>query len=396
VAALDAAVILLVTRRIGMGLVGPGFVGAHHIDAVRRLGFADVVAVAASSQASAAEKARALGVPKAYGSFEALAADPDIHVVHVTTPNALHGAVIDAALAHGKHVVCDKPLATTPAEARRLRDAAAAAGVIHAVTFNYRGNPMVQQARAMVAAGEIGPVHLIYGAYLQDWLLEDTDYSWRLDPGQGESSAMADIGSHWCDLAQHVSGQRIEAVLANLSTVVTSRMKPARGGHAFGAGSGAATRVQIATEDLGSVLLRFSGGATGVVTVGQVCAGHKNDCWLEVCGSAGSLRWAQEQQNQLWIGARHRPNAVMAKDPSFASEDARRYIRLPGGHQEGWADAFANVVRDIYAAIADSDAGDGCRPALATFDDGYRSACLVEAVVRSHRDGGVWADVRND
>ena len=214
------------SRRLGMGLVGPGFVGAHHIDAVRRLGFVDVVAVAASTSASAEAKARTLGVTRPTATYEALAADPDVDVVHVTTPNALHGPVIDAALAHGKHVVCDKPLATTAAEARRLRDAAAAAGVVHAVTFNYRGNPLVQQARAMVAAGEVGPVHLVHGAYLQDWLLEDTDYSWRLDPAQGESSAMADIGSHWCDLAQHVSGQRIAAVLASLTTVVASRIKP--------------------------------------------------------------------------------------------------------------------------------------------------------------------------
>ncbi len=375
-----------------MGLVGPGFVGAHHIDAVRRLGHVDVVAVAASSDASAAAKAAALGVPKAYGNFAALAADPDVHVVHVTTPNALHGAVIDAALAHGKHVVCDKPLATTPAEARRLRDAAVRAGVIHAVTFNYRGNPLVQQARAMVAAGEIGPVHLVHGAYLQDWLLEDTDYSWRLDPSQGQSSATADIGSHWCDLAQHVSGQRITAVLAHLSTVVPTRVKPAAAGQAFASGSGSGTRVDVAVEDLGTVLLRFAGGATGVVTVGQVCAGHKNDCWLELCGRQGSLRWAQERQNELWIGARHDANRVLAKDPALAAPDARRYMRLPGGHQEGWADAFANVMREIYAAIADPDRA-AATPALATFDDGVVSACLVDAVLRSHAGGGVWTAV---
>lgn len=383
------------TRRLGMGLVGPGFVGAHHVDAVRRLGFVDVVAVAASSEVSATEKARALGVPKAYGDFAALAADPAVDVVHVATPNALHGAVIDAALAHGKHVVCDKPLATTPAEARRLRDAAVRAGVVHAVMFNYRGNPLVQQARAMVAAGEAGPVHLVHGAYLQDWLLEDTDYSWRLEPAQGPSSAMADIGSHWCDLAQHVTGQRIEAVLASLSTVVVSRVKPGHAGQAFAAGSGGGTRVDIASEDLGTVLLRFSGGATGVVTVGQVCAGHKNDCWFEVCGRLASLRWAQERQNALWIGARHEANRVLAKDPALAWPDGRRYMRLPGGHQEGWADAFANVVRDIYSAITDPHGPAGRRAAMATFDDGVASACVVDAVLRSHAAGGVWTPIES-
>lgn len=381
-------------RRLGMGLVGPGFVGAHHVDAVRRLGFVDVVAVAASTTTSADAKARAWHVPKAYGSFEALAADPAVDVVHVTTPNALHGAVIDAALAHRKHVVCDKPLATTPAEARRLRDAAVAAGVVHAVTFNYRGNPLVQEARVRVAAGELGPLHLVHGAYLQDWLLEDTDYSWRLDPAQGASSAMADIGSHWCDLAQHVTGQRIEAVLADLSTVVTSRVKPSTATTAFAGGTGGGERVSVASEDLAAVLVRFSGGAKGVVTVGQVCAGHKNDCWIEVGGRLGSLRWAQERQNELWIGSRHGANRLLAKDPSLIVPDAQPYARLPGGHQEGWADAFFHVMRDIYSVIANAERG-ACvlPPAMATFEDGYRSALVVDAVLRSHAGGGVWTSV---
>src|SRR3954464_13295618 len=210
-----------------MGLVGPGFVGAHHIDAVRRLGFVDVVAIAASSQSSAQKKADALGVAKAYGSFEALIADPDVHVVHNTTPNYLHVPVILAALARGKHVISDKPLATSAADARLLLDAATRAGVVHAVTFNYRGNPLVQQAREMIAAGELGPVHFIHGAYLQDWLLEATDFSWRAARGKGgPTPAMADVGSHWCDLVQHVAGQRIVEVLADLTTVGVTRMKP--------------------------------------------------------------------------------------------------------------------------------------------------------------------------
>ena len=221
-------------RRIGMGLVGPGFVGAHHIDAVRRLGFVDVVAVAASSDRSARAKADALGVPKAYGSYEALAADPDVHVVHNTTPNHLHVPVIMAALTHRKHVVSDKPLALNAEDARSLVNAAREAGVVHAVTFNYRGNPLVQQAREMIRAGEIGEPHFVHGAYLQDWLLQPTDFSWRLEPEKGgKSSAIGDIGSHWCDLVQHVIGQRIEAVLADLSTVIGTRFKPSKNREAF-------------------------------------------------------------------------------------------------------------------------------------------------------------------
>ena len=382
--------------RLGMGLVGPGFVGVHHIDAVRRLGFVDVVAVAGTTEASAASRAAALGVPKAYGDFEALVADPAIDVVHVTTPNFLHAPVIRAAIAHGKHVVCEKPLAMTAAEARELCDAARAAGVVHAVTFNYRGNPMVQQAREMIAGGEIGPLHFIHGAYLQDWLLEATDYSWRLEPDKGgRSSAFADIGSHWCDLAQHVTGARIESVLADLATVVTTRRKPASA-KTFSQGPADAPGedVHIDSEDMAAILLRFEGGIRGSATIGQVCAGHKNDFWLEVNGRLGSLRWRQEQQNELWAGSRRRPNARLTKDPSLMHPSARPYASLPGGHQQGWSDAFANVMRDVYTFIAGGHApSDPKPPAFSTFNDGYRAACIVEAVLTSHAAGGAWTRV---
>jgi predicted dehydrogenase len=381
--------------KIGMGLVGPGFVGAHHIDAVRRLGFVDVVAIAASSEASARRKAEALHVPKAYGSFEQLAADPDVHVVHNTTPNYLHGPVIRAALARGKHVISDKPLATSAHEARELWEAASNAGVIHAVTFNYRGNPLVQQAREMIAGGEIGPVHFVHGCYLQDWLLEETDFSWRLEPEKGgDSSAIGDIGSHWCDLVQHVVGQRIVDVIADLTTVVGTRMKPKAATEAFARGVGAREPFTVRSEDLATVLLRFDGGAKASVVVGQVCAGHKNDLWFEVNGAQASLRWRQEQQNELWIGRRDRANAVLPKDPSLVGPAARAYVHLPGGHQEAWADAFCNVLRDVYRFIADGRApSDPKPPAFATFEDGYRSACVVDAILESHRRGGVWTRV---
>jgi len=382
--------------RIGMGLIGPGFVGAHHIEAVRRLGFVDVVAVAASGEASARRKADALGVPKAYGSFEALVADPDVHVVHNTTPNALHVPVVMAALARRKHVVSDKPLAPTAEAAFGLWEAAAAAGVVHAVTFNYRGNPLVQQAREMVAAGETGAVHFVHGAYLQDWLLQPTDYSWRLDPETGgASSAMADIGSHWCDLVEHVVGQRIVEVLADLTTVVGTRLKPAAPTQAFEPAADAGREaVRIHSEDLATVLLRFDGGAKGSLAVGQVCAGHKNDLWFEVNGGRASLRWRQEQQNELWIGRRDAANAVLAKDPSLLGDAARRYAHLPGGHQEAWADAFCNVHRDVYGFIAAGGRpADPRPPAFATFEDGYRAALLVDAILESHRRGGVWTKV---
>jgi predicted dehydrogenase len=383
-------------KRIGMGLVGPGFVGAHHIDAVRRLGFVDVVAVAASSDASARRKADALGVPKAYSSYQELAGDPDVDVVHNTTPNYLHVPVVLAALAHGKHVVSDKPLAMTRADARRLLDAASAAGVVHAVTFNYRGNPLVQQAREMIAAGELGPLHFVHGEYLQDWLLETTDFSWRLEPDKGgASSAVGDIGSHWCDLVQHVTGQRIVEVLADLTTVIETRLKPSAPIEAFERRSDASREpIAIHSEDLATILLRFDGGAKGSVSVGQVCAGHKNGLWFEVNGRKASLRWLQERQNELWIGRRDSANATLAKDPSLLLAGAKRYAHLPGGHQEGWSDAFCNVMRDIYEFIAAGKTmTDRQPPAFATFEDGYHAACIVDAVLESHRHGASWTKV---
>ncbi len=387
----------LEVKRIGMGIVGAGFVGPHHVDAVRRLGFVDVVAVAGSSQASADKKAEALGAQRAYGSYEALLNDPDIQVVHNATPNYLHYPVNAAAIAKGKHVVSDKPLAMTAAEARKLLDQANKAGIVHAVTFNYRGNPLVQQARTSIAKGDIGKPHFLVGQYLQDWLLKDTDYSWRLEPDKGgASSALGDIGSHWCDLAQHISGLRITHVLGDITTVIPKRKRPIGSREAFAAADAnqKVEDVDIKVEDLASVLLKFDNGAKGCFSVGQVCAGHKNDLEIEICGSKASLKWRQEHQNELLIGHRDRPNEILQKDPSLVDDVARRYAHLPGGHQESWADAFSNLMRDIYGFIAEGKKpSDPHPPAFATFEDGYRANCIVEAILQSASKGSAWTKV---
>ncbi len=383
-------------KRLGMGLVGAGFIGPHHLEAVRRLGFVDVVAIADHTEAAARQKADALGVPKAYGGYEALLADPDIHVVHNATPNYLHHPVSMAAIAAGKHVVSDKPLAMTSAQARELLDAATARGVVHAVTFNYRGNPLVQQARTMIKKGEIGPPRFIHGSYLQDWLLYETDYSWRLEPDKGgESSAMGDIGSHWCDLAQHVSGLRITHVLADLTTVVPVRKKPLGSRNAF-AKAGADDQVEdvtIAVEDLCSVLVRFENGAKGAFSVGQINAGHKNDLVLEVNGSQASIRWHQEQQNELWIGHRSTGNMILQKDPSLMDPEVAGIAKLPGGHQEAWPDAFRNVLRAVYEHIVEGRPMQDRVPMFASFEDGWRANAVIDAVLASHRNGNVWTEV---
>jgi len=382
-------------KKIGMGLIGPGFIAAHHIDAVRRLGDVDVVAIAGSSQASADKKAQEYKVERAYGDYQSLIADPDVQVIHNTTPNHLHFPVIMAALAAGKHVISDKPLAINPEQGRTLRDAAVAAKVANVVTFNYRGNPLVQQARSMVASGECGQLSFVHGFYLQDWMTDPNVFSWRSDPAKGgASSALGDIGSHWCDVAEHVSGLKIMSVLADLTTVIPTRYSAGGSAEAFSSKSGGErTPVEVQSEDLASVLLRFENGAKGSFSVGQVLPGHKNDLQLEVNGRSLSLKWRQEEQNELWIGHHDRPNEIMAKDPSLVLPQALRYTHLPGGHQESWADAFRNLMADAYAWIRAGATPDTKPDMLPTFEDGYRSTLLIDAMLRSHAAGAVWQSV---
>ncbi|MGO4702496.1 Gfo/Idh/MocA family protein [Dyella sp. 2RAB6] len=383
-------------KRLGMGLVGPGFIAAHHLDAVRRLGDVDIVGIAGSSLESAQARARELGVDRAYADYRELLADPAVQVVHNTTPNHLHREISLAALQAGKHVISDKPLASNLAESRELHEAARTAGVAHVVTFNYRGYPLIQQARAMIAKGKLGAQVFVHGCYLQDWLTDERAYSWRLDPKRGgASSALGDIGSHWCDLAEHVTGARIVAVLADLHTAVPVREVPAASPKAFAKAAKTAPRkkIKIASEDLASVLLRFDNGARGCVTIGQVLPGHKNDLRLEVSGREASLAWRQEQPNDLWIGHHAQPNTVLTRDPALLDPAARAYAHLPAGHPEAWPDAFRNLIADAYAWIRHGGAPAKKPSALPTFADGYRNSLLVDAMLRSHAAGGVWQDV---
>jgi predicted dehydrogenase len=381
--------------RIGMGLVGPGFIAQHHIDAVRRLGDVDVIGLAGSSLASAEQKAAEFKLPEAFASYEALFSDPRIDVVHNTTPSYLHVPVTLAALKAGKHVISDKPLAMTPAECALLRDAAKQADVVYAVTFNYRGNPLVQEARVRISRGDLGALVNIHGQYLQDWMTDEDVYSWRMDPAKGSvSSALADIGSHWCDLAEHIAGARISSVLADIHTVVSTRYSSGRSSEAFGKSKSASrTAVPIHAEDLATVLLRFDNGARGSLRVGQVLPGHKNDLQIELNGRCGSMRWEQERQNELWLGFHNRPNVLVPKDTSLLTQEAAVYARLPGGHQEGWADAFRNVISDIYDCIRDRSA----KPAtLCTFADAYSTSAIVDAMLQSAAGGSRWIEVNPD
>ncbi|MFN7947752.1 MAG: Gfo/Idh/MocA family oxidoreductase [Blastocatellia bacterium] len=386
-------------RTVKTALIGAGFVGPHHIEAARRLGFVEVVAVAGSSQASAEAKAAKMNIPKAYGSYEALLDDPEVEVIHNCTPNNLHLPVTMAAIKKGKHVIADKPLAMNSADAKKMLDAARRAGVVHCVTFNYRYNPLMQQARVMIKKGEIGDVHFVHGHYLQDWLLNPTDYSWRLEEdANGQSRAVADIGSHWCDLAGYITGKRIAEVCAEYTTVYPTRQKPAGSVEAFGK-AGADQKYKnykVETEDFASVLVRFEDGAKGVFSVSQVSAGRKNGLEMNVDGRRAALAWKQERPNELWIGRRSEANGCLLKDPSLLDPSIAHYAALPGGHGEAWADAFRNLLRNVYTFIAEgrSMEKDAKKVDFPTFEDGLESNRLIEAITKSAKSGGKWVKIK--
>jgi predicted dehydrogenase len=372
-------------RRLRAAVIGTGFVGPFHVDAIRRAGYGEVVALVGSNPERTQARAAALGVPRAMTDADEIFHDPDVDVVHVCTPNDSHVALAERALRAGKHVVVEKPLALTASDARALQALAAERGLHGAVAFTYRGYPMVREARRLVADGALGSLRLVHGAYLQDWLATETDYNWRLEPAAGASRAVADIGSHWLDTAEHVSGQRITAVCADFATFMPVRQRPAVATAAFAEATGERVPVEIGSEDAATVLVRFANGARGAMVISQVSPGRKNAFTLELAGSHASLAWAQEDPERLWIGTR---------------EDERRLVRplapppgagvpsLPAGHPEGWAEAMRDLMRAVYGAIAagvDPVSSELPYPSLA---DGVRAVQLVEAVVESARTGG--------
>jgi predicted dehydrogenase len=372
-----------------VGIAGTGFIGAVHARSARLAG-AQVMGVAASTPASAQRAAERIGAARAYASAEELVVDPAIDVVHICTPNHLHAPLAQAALAAGKHVVCEKPLAISAAEAEALEDAARAAGRVAAVPFVYRYYPTVREARARVAGHELGAVHLVHGAYLQDWLLSADDHNWRVDPGLGGASrAFADIGSHWCDLAEFVTGHRIARLAARTHTAVPERRDgPARA--AFAAAEeddGAGALRAVATEDVALLQFETDRGAVGSLVVSQVSAGRKNALRLEVDAADGALAFDQEEPETLWWG-RRAAATLLRRDPATLSPSAARLATLPPGHPQGYADCFDLFVADVYAAIADGADPDG----LPRFADGVRAARLTETVMASAREQR-WVDV---
>ena len=364
-------------------VVGTGFIGVVHVEALRRLGI-EVAGVVGSSPARAAAKP---GLPPPYESYEAMLSDPTVDVVHITTPNHLHFEQAGEALAAGKHVVCEKPLGLTSAETAELVRLADMSGLVHCTNFNVRFYGQCRAARDRIAAGALGHVFNVHGGYVQDWLLKDTDWNWRLDPAEGgELRAVADIGSHWLDLVGFVTGKRVASVLGDLATVHPVRRVPTRPVETFSGGGDDVERVEreLSSEDLAHVLLRFADGSRGSLVVSQVSAGRKNRIWFEADGTEGALAWDAEAHEQLWLGHRDRPNELHWREPGAGSD-------YPSGHAEGFPDTFKQLYRAVYRAV---EAGAmPAEPDFPTFRDGHRGVVLGEAIAASAREER-WVEVR--
>ncbi len=371
---------------VGVAVIGTGFMGPVHTEGLRRLGI-EPVGVLGSSEGKSKAAADQWGLAKAYASFDEVLADEEVQVIHITTPNRLHYPMTKAALEAGKHVLCEKPLAMNARESAALVQLARETGLVAGVNYNIRFYPLNIEAGERVKRGDIGQVFTIFGSYVQDWLLYPTDYNWRvLAEEGGVLRVVADIGTHWLDLVQTITGLKVEAVLADLNTVYPVRRRPKGEVETF---SGkvldveATEEIAITTEDSAAIMLRFQGGARGSLWVSQITAGRKNSLRYEIAGADGAIAWDSAQPNELWLGHRNQPNQILPRDPGLVSEAARRYITYPGGHNEGYDDTFKQCFKAFYDYLA---AGDyNAPPPFPTFEEGHQEILLCEAILESHR-----------
>ena len=381
-----------------VAVVGTGFIGPVHVEALRRLGI-HVKGVLGSSATKSADAAKSMGLEVGYSSYQDVLNDADVDVVHLTSPNKLHFEQVLAALKAGKHVICEKPLGMTSKETKKLVTAANKhPNLICAVNYNVRFYPLNLHARAMIAKGELGEVFHVKGSYVQDWLLYPTDFNWRvLAEDGGALRAIGDIGTHWLDLISFITGLEVESVCADLQTVHPVRQQPAQGSlETFSGKKGAkkkpaTTPITIMTEDYASVLLRFKGGSRGVLTVSQVTAGRKNRLEWEIAGSERALAWNGERPEELWIGERNQANQILMRDANLMHDTPGAFTSYPAGHAEGFPDTFKQLYRAIYADIEKGQRSS--QPLYATFEDGHKELALCEAILESSKSGR-WIRVR--
>ena len=379
-------------KKLRTAVFGTGFMGKVHTEGIRRLGNVEIVAIAASTEEKARKFADEVSVEGATGDYRTLLTDPTLDAVHVCTPNALHFPMAMAALEAGKNVLCEKPLATTVAEAEQLVAKAKERNLANCTFHNLRYYPMVQQMRRLREAGELGEIYAVQGTYSQDWLLYDTDWNWRIEPASnGRSRAFADIGTHWCDMVEHISGERITSLCADLQTFHKTRKKPKGSVETFSGKTSQPSdyeEVAIDTEDFAAVLLRLGDRTRGAFTVSQISAGRKNRLFMEIYGSKGSVAWDQEKPDELWMGRRNEPNSLVVKDASLMLEAARSYADLPGGHSEGYDDTFKQVFRRFYRTVADRSAA----VEYPQFSDGLRQLQILDKVLESSK-ARAWVDL---
>jgi predicted dehydrogenase len=381
-------------KKLKIGVAGLGFIGPAHIEGIRRQGI-EVHGISEFTPELAREKASQLNIPVAYSSYEEMLKDPEIDVVHICSPNYLHFPQAKAALLAGKHVVCEKPLTITSAEAKELVELAKKTHRVTAVDFNLRFYPVNFEARHRVQQKDFGQVYIIQGSYLQDWLLYPTDWNWRLDQQQGGSlRAVADIGSHWIDMVMFITGLKVKEVFADLTTFLPVRKKPVKRVETFSNKTDAAPMEYedkpIKTEDYASILFRFDNGSKGVLSVSQVSAGRKNRLVYEIDGANEAVSWDSEHPNDLWVGHRDRMNEMLIKDPSLMSEEGRSVCSYPGGHAEGFPDTFKQLQKKMYGYILKGDLS--AKPDFPTFYDGYVSLLIEEAILKSSQTGS-WVKV---
>jgi predicted dehydrogenase len=375
-------------KKIKAAVAGMGFIGAAHVEALRRLNNVEVTAICGSERSIGA-KSKELGIENCCSDFGEILKNPEIDAVHICTPNYLHYRMAKDALNAGKHVICEKPLTTTKEEAEVLVALAKEKGLIHATNFNIRFYPLMHQLKAMVEKGDLGEIFSVKGSYLQDWLFYDTDYNWRLEPDKsGETRAIGDIGSHWMDLIEFVTGLRVTEVFADFATFHPIRKKPLKPVETY---SGMALKpedyedVPINTEDYATVMMRFENGARGVMTVSQVFAGKKNCLSFEVAGSKKSASWVSEKPNEIWIGRRDTANESLLKEPSILYPEASAVVSYPGGHNEGFPDTFKQNFIKIFKAIEENTRGE--KAEYPTFEAGLREILLCEKIVESNKKG---------
>ncbi len=372
-------------HKIGVAVIGTGFIGSVHIQSLSRLGV-NVVGLLGSSAKRSAEKAREFGLPNSYASLGELLSDESVDVVHVTSPNYAHFSQVKEILNAGRHVICEKPLAMTSIESAEMVELAERLGKIAAVCYNIRFYPLNQHAHRFAANGELGDIRFVSGHYHQDWLAKETDWNWRLQSEIGGAlRSVGDIGTHWADLVTFVSGKKIEAVFAELVTFLPERQRPISSVETFSRGAGETEPVMIDTDDVAMILLRFCDGARGVMSTSQVNIGRKNSLKWDITGTKASLAWDSETPDHLFVGHRDRANETLMRDFTLMNDTGVAAATLPPGHVEGFADSFYAFFRAVYSDILAGGRQPGST--WASFKDGHQEMIFCDAVLRSSLEG---------